>query len=518
MFESPNYVSKYRSGQDATEDYWKDFKKVISKADLKIAPSGTSLRYLKEWVGDNKDNYAVINPCINDLLMHEWAENTKKPRKKYDLVMTARLTTFKNPHPIFRLLDKKLDKKIKVALIGKNVTGLKFGGYKNIEIDDLGIVDDEKKFMTLAQSKAMIFPSKFEGFGMPPGEALYFDKPVLAYDIPVLREVYGDSLIFAKSKAEFVDNILKTLNTKKITVDKSRVVTSKKCKEQMLDVLPIKKWPKVSAGIIVYNGMDYLKYAIEGIYDDVDEIIVVEGAVKGFSKKAHSTDGTYEYLSEVDTFDPQGKIRVVFKAEGLWESKVQMQNEIAKRVTGDIYIKVDSDEIWEPGAIKSICDYMKENPDVSIIRMPFVHLWTAFNIQAVDNNGKWSTKHPRVWRWKKSFKHNKSFNYFVDTSNDNVHVKEPRFKEHVWEDHSIFHFGYVKTLAQVDEKLKYYKTRGIENNVDVNCYKNWVGGDDPTQPTQKSSGSKGIKISRKLLPPVMRIHQYYKKQDVRKAK
>ena len=264
--------------------------------------------------------------------------------------------------------------------------------------------------------------------------------------------------------------------------------------------------------------MDYLKYAIEGIYDDVDEIIIVEGAVKGFSKKAHSTDGTYEYLSDIDTYDPQGKIRVVFKSEGLWESKVQMQNEIAKRVSGDIYIKVDSDEIWEPGAIKAICDFMKDYPDIDIIRMPFTHLWTAFNIQAVDAGGKWSTKHPRVWRWRKSFRHKKSFNFFVDTANDNVHVKDPRFKEHVWEGNSIFHFGYVKTLSQVDEKLKYYKTRGIENNVDVGCYKKWVGGDDPTQPTQKSSGSKAIKISRRLLPPVMKVHQYYKKQDVRKVK
>ena len=42
------------------------------------------------------------------------------------------------------------------------------------------------------ESVFMVFPSSFEGFGMPPGEALMLEKPCICSNIPVLKEIYGD--------------------------------------------------------------------------------------------------------------------------------------------------------------------------------------------------------------------------------------------------------------------------------------------------------------------------------------
>lgn len=45
---------------------------------------------------------------------------------------------------------------------------------------------------------ALVYPSKWEGFGIPPLEALACGAKVIASDIPVLREVLGNSALFVK--------------------------------------------------------------------------------------------------------------------------------------------------------------------------------------------------------------------------------------------------------------------------------------------------------------------------------
>lgn len=45
---------------------------------------------------------------------------------------------------------------------------------------------------------ALVYPSKWEGFGIPPLEALACGSPVIASDIPVHREVLGDAAFFVK--------------------------------------------------------------------------------------------------------------------------------------------------------------------------------------------------------------------------------------------------------------------------------------------------------------------------------
>lgn len=48
--------------------------------------------------------------------------------------------------------------------------------------------DDELEYCYV-KSKAIVFPSKVEGFGLPLVEAMHYGKPVFASDIPVFREI-----------------------------------------------------------------------------------------------------------------------------------------------------------------------------------------------------------------------------------------------------------------------------------------------------------------------------------------
>lgn len=60
-----------------------------------------------------------------------------------------------------------------------------------------GFVDQADLPALYAASRGVCYLSAYEGFGLPPLEALSCGAPVLASDIPVLREVLGDAALYA---------------------------------------------------------------------------------------------------------------------------------------------------------------------------------------------------------------------------------------------------------------------------------------------------------------------------------
>jgi glycosyltransferase involved in cell wall biosynthesis len=57
-------------------------------------------------------------------------------------------------------------------------------------------LDDPAAMALLAGAQALLFPSFAEGFGLPPLEAATLGVPVVANDLPVLREVLGDFAVY----------------------------------------------------------------------------------------------------------------------------------------------------------------------------------------------------------------------------------------------------------------------------------------------------------------------------------
>ena len=59
-----------------------------------------------------------------------------------------------------------------------------------------GWVDDDELAALKGRARAMAMPTLCEGFGLPVLEAMSIGLPVLASDIPVLREVGGDAALW----------------------------------------------------------------------------------------------------------------------------------------------------------------------------------------------------------------------------------------------------------------------------------------------------------------------------------
>jgi glycosyltransferase involved in cell wall biosynthesis len=55
-----------------------------------------------------------------------------------------------------------------------------------------GLVSEEEKFRLLKSSRVFLMPSRYESWGIVVGEALAAGVPVVAYDLPCYRPVFGD--------------------------------------------------------------------------------------------------------------------------------------------------------------------------------------------------------------------------------------------------------------------------------------------------------------------------------------
>jgi glycosyltransferase involved in cell wall biosynthesis len=70
------------------------------------------------------------------------------------------------------------------------------------EIIELISPDDETVINLYKNAKLLVFPSLYEGFGLPPLEAMSCGCPAAVSDIPVLREVCGDAAIYFNPESE----------------------------------------------------------------------------------------------------------------------------------------------------------------------------------------------------------------------------------------------------------------------------------------------------------------------------
>ncbi len=141
----------------------------ISSEKIHVAPNGTPII-----------NFDEKNPCPFRYLFLTGIYN---PRKNASFVIS-------------QLPEIK---KRNYHIVG---TGSDAGIYGNEEFvqDEYlhlqGFADDEKYYTLMKHADAVVFPSGYEGFGIPVLEALTMGIPVIVPDIPVYRESFGDLPIY----------------------------------------------------------------------------------------------------------------------------------------------------------------------------------------------------------------------------------------------------------------------------------------------------------------------------------
>lgn len=63
-------------------------------------------------------------------------------------------------------------------------------------VDFLGYLSDSAADELMREASLLVYPTQYEGFGLPPLEAMRFGVPSVVSDIPVLHEIYGDTVLY----------------------------------------------------------------------------------------------------------------------------------------------------------------------------------------------------------------------------------------------------------------------------------------------------------------------------------
>ncbi len=174
-------VSKFTKG-----DILKNYNVPNSKISVTYEACEDFCAFSPENSEDILKRYAIIKPYILyvgnayphknlEALVLAFAEITKI-EKKLKLVLVGREDYFYQ--------------RIKKLVNGKNIKNVVFSGH----------VPDNDLDTIYRHSRLYVFPSLYEGFGLPPLEAMAKGVPIISSDHPCMKEVLGDSAHFFNSR------------------------------------------------------------------------------------------------------------------------------------------------------------------------------------------------------------------------------------------------------------------------------------------------------------------------------
>lgn len=194
----PEFVSP--GELDARKKVYPDIAKSVTRL---ITISQYSKSTISEIFGLKKSKIDVVYPDTAKFYTLE-KEPKEKPSKEVQKVLDKKFIfypansyTHKNHKVLIRALGLVKDKgeDLSLVLTGKTTfDGLNVKAYaKRYGVQDriyeLGFLTQTDLYPLFKYAHALIFPSLFEGFGIPPIEAYKMDCPVICSDIPCLREV-----------------------------------------------------------------------------------------------------------------------------------------------------------------------------------------------------------------------------------------------------------------------------------------------------------------------------------------
>ncbi|MFA5750333.1 MAG: glycosyltransferase family 1 protein [Candidatus Shapirobacteria bacterium] len=193
-----------------------DFLKIFSK----INPQKITVIY--EAAESKYGQFLKLSPTIQqkkkDIIKKQYglnnfilAQGTREPRKNLDRLVEA-FISFKNKFP---------NSKIELAITGK------YGWGKDIKVKDhsikiLGFIPEKNMVALHASALCLVYPSLYEGFGLPIVKSLKVGTPVITSNVSSLPEIAKDSAILVNPTS--VEDIEKAI---------AKIVRSNQLRQQL---------------------------------------------------------------------------------------------------------------------------------------------------------------------------------------------------------------------------------------------------------------------------------------------
>lgn len=167
----------------------------VQRAERIIVPTEAVAADAREHLGLRPERLRVIPEAVAGKLRARGPEQVAETRRRYGLPDEYLLWVGGLEHPDPR-------KRVASLVEAPRELPLVLVGPKRAWVDELpdvtttGHVPDEDLAAIYSGARALVFPSDDEGFGLPAVEALACGTPVVACDVPALREVLADRATF----------------------------------------------------------------------------------------------------------------------------------------------------------------------------------------------------------------------------------------------------------------------------------------------------------------------------------
>ena len=171
--------------------------RLIRKAVHIMTVSHFSKMEIKTLYGISPDKISVIYAAVSDRFS---AGSTIDGREKYLLAVSS-LKHQKNFERLIEAFGMIRNRDVKLVIVGdidasyRDISlAEKVGAAAGVEL--LGRVSDEELIGLYRNAQAFIYPSLYEGFGLPPLEAMACGCPVVTANTASLPEVCGDAVCY----------------------------------------------------------------------------------------------------------------------------------------------------------------------------------------------------------------------------------------------------------------------------------------------------------------------------------
>lgn len=197
IYECPPWLREiygedaYRAADDSyTRQLWLRTRQAYLDSDLLLPNSELSRHYNQRWL-DGKQVAAPAFPGVDAEQMPFEGPAHRGPGRH--VLFIGRLVPEKNVPLLLEAWSQlPQDVTLHIAGSGPLLEWLQLQARDRPNVRVHGFVDDDRLWSLLRGTDLLVCPSRFEGFGMPPMQALYFEKACLVSDLPIFRSIYGD--------------------------------------------------------------------------------------------------------------------------------------------------------------------------------------------------------------------------------------------------------------------------------------------------------------------------------------
>ena len=183
------------------------FQRILANAHQLLAVSEFTKRRLIELLGAKEESITVIGNGVDDLFF-EQSQPPADPRftlGNYAVVLGG-LSLRKGGDIVLKVAEKMEHQMpdIKVIVAGNSEAALAQEAARRKNIVQIGYTDDGQVHQLLSHSICLLFPSRYEGFGIPAVEAMASGTPVVVSNCSAIPEVVDDAGIFADDCESFI--------------------------------------------------------------------------------------------------------------------------------------------------------------------------------------------------------------------------------------------------------------------------------------------------------------------------